>query len=111
MLAATGGAVIRIAGDGEFPYSTFALSEPPRFVIDLGGVINRSSRSTVQVEGSVVERVRVAQFKPAPKPVSRVVFDLHGTTLPTIERTGALWSSPSRPPTAARLRPSRPSPA
>jgi type IV pilus assembly protein PilQ len=88
VLASTGGAVIRIAGDGEFPYSTFALSEPPRFVVDLGGVINRSSRSTVQVEGSVVERVRVAQFKPAPKPVARVVFDLRGTTLPTIERTG-----------------------
>lgn len=88
VLASTGGAVIRIAGDGEFPYSTFALSEPPRFVVDLGGVINRSSRSTVQVEGSVVERVRVAQFKPAPKPVARVVFDLRGTTMPTIERTG-----------------------
>jgi type IV pilus assembly protein PilQ len=88
VLASTGGAVIRIAGDGEFPYSTFALSEPPRFVVDLGGVINRSSRSTVQVEGSVVERVRVAQFKPAPKPVARVVFDLRGSTLPTIERTG-----------------------
>jgi type IV pilus assembly protein PilQ len=87
VLASTGGAVIRIAGDGEFPYSTFALSEPPRFVVDLGGVINRSSRSTVQVEGSVVERVRVAQFKPAPKPVARVVFDLRGNTLPTIERT------------------------
>jgi type IV pilus assembly protein PilQ len=88
VLASTGGAVIRIAGDGEFPYSTFALSEPPRFVVDLGGVINRSSRSTVQVEGSVVERVRVAQFKPAPRPVARVVFDLRGNTLPTIERTG-----------------------
>jgi type IV pilus assembly protein PilQ len=88
VLASTGGAVIRIAGDGEFPYSTFALSEPPRFVVDLGGVINRSSRSAVQVEGSVVERVRVAQFKPAPKPVARVVFDLRGNTLPTIERTG-----------------------
>ncbi len=87
VLASTGGAVIRIAGDGEFPYSTFALSEPPRFVVDLGGVINRSSRSTVQVEGSVVERIRVAQFKPAPRPVARVVFDLRGNTLPTIERT------------------------
>ncbi len=91
VLASTGGAVVRISGDGEFPYSTFALSEPRRFVLDLGGVINRSSRSTVAVEGSVVERVRVAQFKPAPKPVARVVFDLRGDTLPTIERTsGAL---------------------
>lgn len=88
VLASNGGAVVRIAGDGEFPYSTFLLSEPRRFVIDLDGVINRSGRSSQQVEGSVVERVRVAQFKPAPKPVSRVVFDLRGDSLPTIERTG-----------------------
>ena len=88
VLASTGGAVIRISGDGEFPYSTFALTEPRRFVVDLGGVINRSPRPAVQVDGGVVERVRVAQFKPAPKPVARVVFDLKGDSLPTIERTG-----------------------
>src|SRR6185295_10779768 len=62
VLAADGGAVIRISGDGEFPYSTFTLSEPRRFVIDLDGVINRSPRSTLMVDSSVVERVRVAQF-------------------------------------------------
>jgi type IV pilus assembly protein PilQ len=88
VLAANGGAVIRINGDGEFPYTTFVLSEPRRFVIDLDGVINRASRSSQAVEGSVVERIRVAQFKPAPRPVSRVVFDLRGDSLPTIERTG-----------------------
>jgi type IV pilus assembly protein PilQ len=87
VLASDGGAVIRISGDGEFPYSTFALSEPGRFVIDLAGVINRSGRSSLAVNGGVVERVRVAQFKPAPKPVSRVVFDLRRDTVPVIERT------------------------
>jgi type IV pilus assembly protein PilQ len=87
VLASSGGAVIRISGDGEFPYSTFALSEPSRFVIDLDGVINRSARSNLAVDGGVVQRVRVAQFKPAPKPVSRVVFDLRRDTLPVIERT------------------------
>ena len=91
VLASDGGAVIRISGDGEFPYSTFTLSEPQRFVIDLDGVINRSPRSTLAVDSSVVERVRVAQFKPAPKPVSRIVFDLRRPTVPAIERTtGAL---------------------
>jgi type IV pilus assembly protein PilQ len=91
ILAADGGAVIRIAGDGDFPYSTFALNEPRRFVIDLDGVINRAQRSTLAVNSAVVGRVRVAQFKPAPKPVSRVVFDLHRDTVPVIERTqGAL---------------------
>jgi type IV pilus assembly protein PilQ len=79
--------VIRIAGDGAFPYSTFALNEPDRFVIDLEGVMNRSARSAVPVEGGIVERVRVAQFKPAPRPVSRVVFDLRRGSVPVIERT------------------------
>jgi type IV pilus assembly protein PilQ len=87
VLSADGGAVIRIAGDGEFPYSTFALQAPDRFVIDLDGVVNRAQRPTVSVDGSVVERVRVAQFKPLPKPVSRVVFDLRAGAAPSIERT------------------------
>ncbi|HEV7786516.1 MAG TPA: AMIN domain-containing protein, partial [Thermoanaerobaculia bacterium] len=91
ILAADGGAVIRIAGDGDFPYSTFALSEPRRFVIDLDGVINRAQHTVLAVNSAVVGRVRVAQFKPAPKPVSRIVFDLHRDTVPVIERTqGAL---------------------
>ncbi|HEX3525975.1 MAG TPA: type IV pilus secretin PilQ [Thermoanaerobaculia bacterium] len=87
VLASDGGAVVRIAGDGEFPYATFALDEPERFVIDLDGVINRSARATLSVDGGIVERVRVAQFKPYPKPVSRVVFDLKGKVVPVIERT------------------------
>jgi type IV pilus assembly protein PilQ len=87
VLASDGGAVVRIAGDGEFPYATFALDEPERFVIDLDGVINRSARSTMGVDGGIIERVRVAQFKPYPKPVARVVFDLKGKVVPVIERT------------------------
>jgi type IV pilus assembly protein PilQ len=87
VLASEGGAVVRIAGDGAFPYSTFALDEPERFVIDIDGVINRSARPTLAVEGGILERVRVAQFKPYPKPVSRVVFDLRGKVVPVIERT------------------------
>jgi type IV pilus assembly protein PilQ len=87
VLASEGGAVVRIAGDGEFPYSTFALAEPARFVIDLDGVINRSPKAAVPVGGSVVERVRVAQFKPLPKPVARIVFDLKTASVPVVERT------------------------
>lgn len=87
VLTSDGGAVIRIAGDGEFPYSTFALDAPDRFVIDLEGVVNRSPRPTLSVAGGIVERVRVAQFKPLPRPVSRVVFDLASDVAPVIERT------------------------
>jgi type IV pilus assembly protein PilQ len=88
VLAADGGATaVRLSGDGEFPYSTFALADPSRFVIDLPGVINRSQRGTVPVTGGVVQRVRVAQFRQAPRPVARVVFDLQQGVVPRIERT------------------------
>jgi type IV pilus assembly protein PilQ len=82
------GAAVRIGGDGEFPYQTFALSDPARFVIDLSGVVNRSTRSTVNVDRGPVQRVRVAQFKQQPQPVARVVFDLRRGAVPHIERTG-----------------------
>jgi type IV pilus assembly protein PilQ len=87
VLAGEGGSsTFRLSGDGEFPYSTFALSDPHRFVVDLQGVVNRSPRSTLQVAGGVVQRVRVAQFKPGPKGVARVVFDLKQGALPHVER-------------------------
>jgi len=80
--------VIRISGDGEFPYSTFALSDPSRFVVDLTGVVNRSAHPTVTIPpGGAVQRVRVAQFRPVPKAVARVVFDLRQNVVPQIERT------------------------
>ncbi|HZF09341.1 MAG TPA: type IV pilus secretin PilQ [Thermoanaerobaculia bacterium] len=86
VVSTNGDAVVKISGDGEFPYQTFALSDPARFVIDLSGVLNRSSRATVNVEHGVVQRVRVAQFKPQPQPVARVVFDLRRGVVPHIER-------------------------
>ncbi|HXO42824.1 MAG TPA: AMIN domain-containing protein, partial [Thermoanaerobaculia bacterium] len=120
-----GGTVVRIAGDGEFQYSTFALSEPSRFVVDLAGVLNRSPRSTVTVAGagSAVQRVRVAQFKPAPRAVARVVFDLKQSVVPRIERSPQAlvvsFSLRKQPPGAAAaaaggvapLPPASPSPA
>ena len=115
VLASDGGSVVRIAGDGEFPYSTFALDEPERFVIDLDGVINNSRRPTMTVAGGIVERVRVAQFKPYPKPVSRVVFDLKGKVVPVIERTAdaLVVTFPASPggASAAPEQPSAPRPA
>ncbi len=78
---------VEIRGDGEFAYSTFRLSDPPRFVVDLEGVVNRSSRSAIAVDQGSVERVRVAQFKPFPDPVARVVVDLREERVPQIERT------------------------
>lgn len=71
-----GGALVRIWGDGSFAWSTFRLSNPERLVIDLSGVTNSSPASAVAGSGSPVERVRVAQFRPEPDAVSRVVVDL-----------------------------------
>lgn len=79
--------VVMVAGDGEFEYSTFRLENPERFVVDLGGVVNTADRSSTVVASSLLEQVRIGQFKPRPEPVTRVVFDLTQPTVPIIERT------------------------
>ncbi len=78
--------VVHIAGNGEFAYSTFQLANPDRFVIDLDGVVNQSARSSSPLDGEILARIRVSQFKKSPEAVSRVVFDLRQTVPPTIER-------------------------
>jgi type IV pilus assembly protein PilQ len=88
IVAADGGVTVVVEGDGQFAYSSFRLENPERFVLDLRGVINTSPRPTIAVGGEVLERVRVAQFKPLPEPVSRVVFDLHRAAAPVIEPLG-----------------------
>ncbi len=97
-----GQTVVRIEGDGQFSYSTFRLSDPERFVVDLAGVVNQSDHPLIPISSGPVERVRVAQFKPFPQPVSRVVFDMRQAPHPYIERTGdalvvSFGSSPSGP--------------
>ncbi|MEO8502911.1 MAG: type IV pilus secretin PilQ [Acidobacteriota bacterium] len=87
VVAADGSTTIDITGNGEFSYSTFRLENPERLVLDLAGVINSATQPTVAVGSALVDRVRVAQFKPRPDPVSRVVFDLKQASTPTIERT------------------------
>lgn len=75
-----GETVVRILGDGEFYYSTLTLGAPDRFVVDLIGVVNLAPSSSIPVENEVVERIRIAQYKPYPEPVSRVVVDLRGSS-------------------------------
>jgi len=78
--AVGGKTVIRIVGDGEFHYSTLTLGAPDRFVVDLIGVVNMAPNSSIPVENGLVERVRIAQYKPYPEPVSRVVIDLRNSS-------------------------------
>ncbi|MCP3957559.1 MAG: type IV pilus secretin PilQ [bacterium] len=79
--------VVRVAGDGEFAYSTFRLENPERFVIDLTGVVNTAGSSTLPLTKGQIDQIRIGQFKPRPDPVSRVVFDLREPLAPRIERT------------------------
>lgn len=77
---------ILVTGNGEFAFSTFRLEDPARFVLDLQGAINASGASTLNVNGQLVRRVRMAQFKPMPDPTARVVFDLASDSVPEIQR-------------------------
>jgi type IV pilus assembly protein PilQ len=79
--------MVWISGDGSFYYSTFGLQDPHRFVVDLIGVVNTSPVSNITVQGALVDGVRVAQFKPQPELVSRVVIDLVNIVPPEIETT------------------------
>jgi len=82
---ADGATRVHVRGDGEFYYSTFNLENPARFVIDLIGVVNTASQTTYEVATEPVERIRVAQFKPRPELVARVVVDLQQPSIPTID--------------------------
>jgi type IV pilus assembly protein PilQ len=79
---------LRIAGDGAMTYKAFRLEAPSRLVIDLAGVTNAAPKNNIAVDDPVVKRVRVAQFKGAPDPVTRVVVDLGGRTEYTIATEG-----------------------
>ncbi len=78
--------LVRIVGNGEFAYSSFQLEDPPRFVVDLEGAQKTSGDSNLLVASATVERVRLAQFRSAPEPDSRVVFDLHESAQPWVAR-------------------------
>jgi type IV pilus assembly protein PilQ len=77
-VAATGGDAPRVTlhADGALREEHFELANPPRLVVDLVGVRDRTAQKSLSVDSSVLSRVRVAQFASKPQPVARVVFDL-----------------------------------
>jgi len=77
-VASGDGAVIELRGDGALTATAFKLPDPDRLVIDLEGVIKRFDRSTYAVGSGPVRKVRVAQNRTDPVPVTRVVVDLDG---------------------------------
>ncbi len=63
--------------DGPASFSTFELADPPRLVVDFKGLANEVLASRIPMGSSFVKQVRVSQFKEAPTPVVRAVFDLN----------------------------------
>ena len=62
--------------DGTVAQEHFQLKNPPRLVIDLVGVIDKTATRSIPVSSDVLTRVRVAQFATRPRAVARVVLDL-----------------------------------
>ena len=77
---------VQIATDGEASYSAFKLANPARVVIDLAGIKDKMTKHTIDVDQSIVKRIRTAQFKPD---VTRVVLDLAEATTFNITKSGA----------------------
>ncbi|HEX2758197.1 MAG TPA: type IV pilus secretin PilQ [Thermoanaerobaculia bacterium] len=74
--------VATLAGNGSFTYETFTLENPPRYVVDLPGVLLATTKRVQDVNHFAVSRVRVSQFKAGAEPVTRVVFDLASPSEP-----------------------------
>ncbi len=79
--------VVVLKADGALKEEHFELANPPRLVIDLVGVMDRTKTKTVTMDSQVLSRVRVAQFASKPTPVARVVFDLRAPKAYAIEAT------------------------
>jgi len=82
---AAAGSAIRITGDGELTYKAFQLTGPDRVVVDISGVRNGVAKKNIDVNDSVVKRVRIGQFSPE---VIRVVLDLDSKTTYDVARQG-----------------------
>ncbi|MGH9870728.1 MAG: type IV pilus secretin PilQ [Candidatus Polarisedimenticolia bacterium] len=80
--------VLMLAGDGALSYTTLDLSNPPRLVVDVAGVINDVNPRTFTVDKGPVRQVRTSQYKMSPEKVTRVVFDLSRQAPYTIETQG-----------------------
>ncbi len=76
--ASADGLVVRLRGDGTLTGRAFTLKNPDRVVVDLPGVVNRVKRTLYRVDGAAANRVRVAQFRAVPEPITRLVVDLDG---------------------------------
>ncbi|MDJ0834907.1 MAG: type IV pilus secretin PilQ [Acidobacteriota bacterium] len=70
--------VVYLTVDALEDYSSFRLHAPERFVLDLRGTIQSLPESRMNLEDSLVGRIRFRQFQSHPSPVTRLVLDLNG---------------------------------
>ena len=80
--------VVTFAGDGTLAYESFELESPDRLVVDFQGVRNGLSAKEVAVGAGGVRGIRVSQYKTAPTPITRVVFDLNTPLQYHLEEAG-----------------------
>ena len=76
-----------LKADGALQQEHFELANPNRLVIDLIGVVDKTSQKSLTMTSDVISRVRVAQFASRPQPVARVVLDLKTIKSYAIEAT------------------------
>ena len=77
---------VQIFTNGEASFSAFKLTDPARVVIDLAGVKdNKMAKHTIEVDNSIVKRIRTAQFKPD---VTRIVLDLSQASTFNVTKNG-----------------------
>lgn len=75
-VAESGGVVVALRASGPLHAKIFTLPSPDRIVVDLPGVINRVQRHVFPVHSGSAVRVRVAQHRVDPTPITRLVIDL-----------------------------------
>ncbi len=75
-VAESGGVVVALRASGPLHATTFTLPSPDRIVVDLPGVINHVRRHVFPVHSGSAVRVRVAQHRVDPTPITRLVIDL-----------------------------------
>jgi hypothetical protein len=73
-----GGANVTIKADGPISQSAFTMDDPePRLVLDLTGAVHELGRYRYEhLATGVITRIRTSQYRPYPRPVVRIVFDL-----------------------------------
>ncbi len=71
---------------GQVQYQEYKLDNPSRLVIDLVGVKNAITESSLKADGAMVTAVRASQFQNEPDAVTRVVFELAAGVHYKVER-------------------------